>query len=286
MRCRGVFVAWMCLCLGVALPEAWAAAVGTFTRVEGRVELLKQGRPPASAVRVQDPVEAGDAVRTKSDGRAQVRFRDDSLLTIAPGSLVTIEAFSYEREAGRRNAVLQILRGLVHCVVEKIHQTERPDFLLKTHTAVLGVRGTRWYTLLGARYTAAYTESGLLEMGSSLPELPRRVLIRAGEMSSVALKEPPTPPRRYPPAFREVLKLWLTRGVPEWVLSLDPTQLPGLDQIPPVPEIQKLPESLFVPPLPPAPRPPEKPEPPGPPQPPIEPGRPPGQNVSPAVRDR
>lgn len=274
---RPAVLTWLGLLFIIAASGAWAGTAGVLTQVEGKVELLRQGRPPAVPARVQDAVAAGDAVRTGADSRAQIRFMDDSVLTIAPGSLVTIEAFHYDREAGVRKAVLQVLRGLVHCAVEKIFKVERPDFLLKTHTAVLGVRGTRWFTLLGARYTAAYGESGSLEVGSLFPEITRTVLVRGGEMSSVALRELPSAPRRYPPAMREILKLWLKKGVPAWVLSLDPAQLIMLEQVPPAPELRQLPESLFVPPLPKAIKPPEPPgpEPPGPQPPgPVEPGGP------------
>lgn len=266
MRCRPVIVMWVVLLMICAASQVWAGTAGVFTQVEGKVELLRQGRPPAVPARLQDPVTMGDAVRTGPNSRAQIRFMDDSVLTLAPGSLVTIEAFHYDREAGVRKAVLQVLRGLVHCAVEKIFKVERPDFLLKTHTAVLGVRGTRWFTLLGARYTAVYGESGTLEVGSLFPDMTRTVLVRGGEMSSVALKELPAAPRRYPPAMLEVLKLWLKKGVPAWVLSLDPGQLLLLEQAPPQPKLQELPESLFVPPVPKAVKPPEPPgpEPPGP----------------------
>lgn len=266
MHRRPVVLTWLGLLFIIATSGAWAGTAGVFTQAEGKVELLRQGRPPAVPARVQDPVAPGDAVRTGADSRAQIRFMDDSVLTLAPGSLVTIEAFHYDREAGVRKAVLQILRGLVHCAVEKIFRVERPDFLLKTHTAVLGVRGTRWYTLLGARYTAAYGESGTLEVGSLFPEITRTVFLRGGFMSTVPLKEPPAAPRRYPPAMLELLKLWLKKGVPAWVLSLDPARLIMWEQAPPVPGLQQLPESLFVPPLPEGPKPPEPPgpEPPGP----------------------
>lgn len=59
----------------------------------------------------------------------------------------------------------------------------------------------------------------------------------------------------------ELLKLWLKKGVPAWVLSLDPARLIMWEQAPPVPGLQQLPESLFVPPLPEGPKPPEPPGP-------------------------
>ncbi len=253
MRSRLWAVLVILVVLVLAPQAGWAGPVGAFTLAEGSVELLRQGRLPALRAKVRDPVEPGDLIRTKSEARAQVQFLDDSVLVIAPGSSVTIEAYAYERAAGQREAVLKVLRGLVHCTVTRLIKTARPDFLLKTHTAVLGVRGTRWFTLLGARYSAFFNELGTLEVGSSAPEITRKVILLGGETTTVPFQRPPTPPRRYPDAFRAVLRDWLQKGVPDWVISLDPLLLPWLDQGAkelPSPRLEKLPEGLFVPPRP------------------------------------
>lgn len=247
--------------LVLVVQAAWAGPVGTLTQAEGNVELLRQGRLPALAVKLQDRVEPGDVIRTKSGARAQVRFLDDTVLTIAPASLVTIEAYAYDRTAGSREAVLKVLRGLVHCAVTRLIKTEQPDFLLKTHTAILGVRGTRWFTLLGARYTAFFNELGTLEVGSTAPEVTKKVILLGGETTTVPFKRPPTQPKRYPDAFRAVLRDWLHKGVPDWVISQDPFLLPWLDQGAkelPFPRLDELPEGLFVPPRPTLPSPQER----------------------------
>ena len=124
-----------------------AAVVGHFLKVEGDVFLLKKGQLPAVSPKVKDGVEPGDVIQTKNPGRAQVIFMDDSLLTIAPGSKVAIETYMYDAAKGSRNAVLQVFQGLVDTVVSKaVKAQEKPNFIMKTNTAVMGVRGTRWYT--------------------------------------------------------------------------------------------------------------------------------------------
>jgi len=257
MRYKICLLAMLVLCLALAALPLEAAVVGNLVQVEGKVEVLKQGRLPAAPAQVRDPLEPGDAVRTKSGARARVRFVDDTELTIAPGSLVTIETYMYEAAASSRQAVLQVLRGLVYCVVNRLVQAEEPNFVIKTFTAALGVRGTRWFTLVGANYTGGYNESGIIQALSTRPDLTKRVLLMGSEFSLIPLNQPPGDAQRFPLDTLNMLRQWLTTGVPRAVTEADPKQigllgLPGGNLLAPGPspldERREFPDGLFVPP--------------------------------------
>jgi len=94
--------------------------VGRFTVVEGQVDLLKQGKVPALPARVNDGVEPGDVIRTKSTGRARVKFMDDSLVTLAPESRLAVADFVYEADLGQRRAVLRYFKGVIHTLVPRL----------------------------------------------------------------------------------------------------------------------------------------------------------------------
>jgi hypothetical protein len=200
MRKRNyVWVSLLLICLVVVAPLAvQAAPVGTFIEVEGTVDLLKGGKAPAILVKLQGPVEVGDLVRTKSQSRAQIRFVDDTVLTIAPDSGITIEEYMFDAAKSQRKAVVGVLRGLVHTAVEKVYPSAgEPDFIMKTHTAVLGVRGTKWYTKLLPTATDVYTEDqkGLkLEVSNILPEITGVQIMGPSQFSRVAAYTPPTVP--------------------------------------------------------------------------------------------
>lgn len=259
MRIKAVAACMLVALLVAGMPVGlWAAAVGNLVQAEGEVDILRQGKLPAVPAKVRDPLEPGDVIRTKNGGRAQVRFIDDTVLTIAPGSLVAIERYLYDGPQGLRQATLNVMRGLVACVVSRLLQAEQPTFLMQTHTAVLGVRGTEWYTLLGAAYTSVFNETGELEVGSLRKEIVKKVVLRAGETATVALNQPPTDPVRYPDALRQILQKWLQNGVPQRVITMSPMELPWLRPSMPglrAPDrLKEFPEGLFVPPtLPPVP---------------------------------
>jgi FecR protein len=139
-----------------------AAAVGRFSLIIGQVDLLKQGKLPAIAAKLQDGVEIGDIVRTKAKSKAQLTMVDDSVITLAPESRLAIADYQYNPAQQERRGVIRLFRGLVHTVVNRIIKTEEPDFIMETNTATVGVRGTNWYTLLGPNSTFVALRYGQL----------------------------------------------------------------------------------------------------------------------------
>jgi hypothetical protein len=116
------------LSLVLALPQgASAEAVGRLTEVQGRVDLLKGGKLPATPVKVGDTVEPGDVLRAKSQSKAQITFLDNTTLAMSPESRIAIDEFVFDPAKQKRSAMLQVFYGAVLAVVSKIYQTEQPD---------------------------------------------------------------------------------------------------------------------------------------------------------------
>lgn len=216
---RSIFLVSLLLFLAAWVSLAWAAPVGNFIRVEGRVEVLRQGKPPAVSVKVGDGVDQGDQVRTKSQSRAQLRFVDDTVLTLSPGSSVLIEDYLYDGSRGTRQATLNLFRGLAYTVVNQILQTEKPDFIFKTHTATLGVRGTRFFTLVGARFSGGYNEQGVVEMASRARPA-SQALLKSMEFAVAPFGQALTKGRLTVEDLN-LLRQWLIIGVPQRVLTGD-----------------------------------------------------------------
>ena len=192
---------------------AHAAAVGRFTLVEGQVDLLKQGKVPAAAAKLNDGVEPGDVIRTKSKAKAQVKFVDDSFLTMAPDSRIAVADFTYDAASGERQAVLRFFKGVVHTLVTRVQQVQQPDFLMETHTAVLGVRGSEAFTVQMPNATGVYSISGLWEVGSSNPQILGKEVLGANEFIMVPLGRPLGRKQKITPAMLETLKILMDTGL-------------------------------------------------------------------------
>jgi hypothetical protein len=215
MRKRNyIWVSLLLICLVMVAPlAAQAAPVGTFIEVEGTVDVLKGGKAPAIPAKLQGPVDVGDMVRTKAQSRAQIKFVDDTVLSISPDSGITVEEYMFDAAKGDRQAVVGVLRGLVHTAVEKVYPKTEPDFIIKTHTAVLGVRGTRWYTKLMPTDTDVYTEGTKLEVRNINPEIPGVQIMGPLQFVRIGMYTSPTVPINITKEDLKVLALQMKTGI-------------------------------------------------------------------------
>ena len=178
MKLRQVLISgWVALALMLICSTiAGAEVVGRITQVEGRVDLLKGGKLPAIPLQINDTVEPGDVVRTKSLSKAQITFIDQSLLTLSQEARIAIEEFKFEPGQGKRQAVLEIFQGLALAVVNKILKAEEPDFVIKTQTAIVGVRGTEIGMRNQPNSSTILNFQGRTQVGNILPEMSRMFL--------------------------------------------------------------------------------------------------------------
>jgi hypothetical protein len=194
---------------------AMAAVVGRFVKVEGQVDVLKQGKLPAVPAKPQDPVEPGDVIRTKSQARAQVRFVDDTLMTLAPESRLAVSDYVFEPSSRARRAVLKFFKGLMHLVITRQLQLEEPDFIVQTLTAVIGERGTESYTLQKPNSTLVYLIDGLLGVSSSNLKIPAMLMLGPMQYTEVVRDQAPGPAQRLTPADVRMLRKLMETGVPD-----------------------------------------------------------------------
>ncbi|NOX24949.1 MAG: FecR domain-containing protein, partial [Deltaproteobacteria bacterium] len=124
----------------------WAAVVGKFTFVKGRVDLSRAGRQ-AVIVRLGDKVEAGDVIRSKSKSVAEVTFVNKNIMRISSGSKVTLTKYTI---GDSPNAIIDLSRGKVQNIVNKaslsLSRLRKRKFEVHTPTMVVGVRGTNFLT--------------------------------------------------------------------------------------------------------------------------------------------
>ena len=213
---------------GVIALSAQAAVVGRFTQVNGPVDLLKGGKIPALAAKYLDGVEPGDVIRTKATAKAQLAMIDDSIITLAPESRLAIADYQYDPARQERRVVLRFFRGLMQTVVSRIIKTEQPDFIIETHTATIGVRGSNPYFLLMPGFTSVYLPIGLLEVSSNNPTIPYLVTLGNMQFTQIPLGKQPFLPQAMTPAMLQMLEQMMTTGVtPNLLYSGPPAGVAG-----------------------------------------------------------
>jgi hypothetical protein len=84
---------------------------------------------------------------------------------------------------------------------------------METHTAVIGVRGTDWYTLLAPAFTSVYLALGTLGVKSNLPTLPALLLLQSMQFTQVPMGKQPFLPQPITPDMLQVLEKLMDTGL-------------------------------------------------------------------------
>lgn len=180
---------------------SFADVVGSFSKIEGRVDILKEGAPTTVPVKVNDNVSMGDIVRTKSDGKAEITFKDDTTVRLAPETRMKIDEYVFNPDNSRKTGALGLFRGKVRAVVSKTKGGIIPvgistsSFNINTPTAIAGVKGTDFFVFYDKGMTGVIFKEGSGFVAN--PNMPdKTVHINAGQITFVAAPNaPPLTPR-------------------------------------------------------------------------------------------
>lgn len=141
-------------------PAGAADVIGRFSVVEGRVDVLREGKLPAIAVKVSDSVFVKDIIRTKSDAKAEITFSDGNVLRISQRSRIDISEYVSEEKGNRtialpRGKAEAFLPARLTKQIDPASKTGR--FEIHTPNAVAGVRGTCYTVSFGGNITWVYS---------------------------------------------------------------------------------------------------------------------------------
>lgn len=128
------------LCAG---SLAWAGQVaGTIVHLSGPL-LAKKADGTVKILAQKSEVEQGDTLVAEKSTYAQLKFIDNSEITLKPGTTFTIEKFAFD--AGKPeadSAAFSLVKGGLRSVTGLLGKRNRERFSLKTPSATIGVRGT------------------------------------------------------------------------------------------------------------------------------------------------
>lgn len=197
-----ISLAVMALALLAPLP-AIAAPVGTFTKVEGKVDILRLSEIAAVPVQTGDPVSLGDAIRTKRNGKAEILFRDETVIQLAPETRITIDEYSFRGESTREKGLIGLFRGKMRAIVSMLKAAVVPvsrtdaGFNVKTPTAIAGVKGTDFVVYYERGVTGVIFIDGVGFVYN--PGQPDRIVtVKGGQATFVRGEDPPLEARPVP----------------------------------------------------------------------------------------
>jgi hypothetical protein len=133
------------LLLALAASARAQAPAGTVATLQGRAESQRSGQAAWRALAAGVDVWVGERIRTAEASRVKLLMRDDSVITLgAKSELVIDQMVVGTTSTSKMDAVV----GSVRAVVTERYGAKGSSFEVKTPTAVAGVRGTGFVTLV------------------------------------------------------------------------------------------------------------------------------------------
>jgi len=133
--------------LAQGVPAAALDTIGTVRSSAGTAAVTRGGQVlPATA---GTKLIAGDALTTGSDGSMGVILRDNSTLSLGPGSRIVIETFLFFPYEGKLGMLARITRGTMAYLSGLIGKLAPGSARFETPMASIGIRGTRFAVKVG-----------------------------------------------------------------------------------------------------------------------------------------
>lgn len=126
---------------------AHAADVGRVLLAAGNAVAIRgnQTVPLAYGVMIQDK----DLLRTGAASNLQVRFTDESIVSLKENSELRIDDFRFSgKEDGSERGFLSLLKGGLRTVTGLVGRANHANYRLSTTTATIGIRGTDYAATL------------------------------------------------------------------------------------------------------------------------------------------
>jgi hypothetical protein len=137
------FPAILVLLASLGANAADGAAVGKVSDVDGTTEIVSAGASAAAAKGAA--VRMNDELLTGADGRLQVTFRDNTMLTLSENARVVIDRYMYDPEQGVGDVLLTTTQGAFRFATGKMKELTEKSITVETPVAQVGVRGTEFW---------------------------------------------------------------------------------------------------------------------------------------------
>jgi hypothetical protein len=116
--------------------------IGSVRTVKETAFILRKGKTLSAKKGLK--LVQGDILKTGSGGSIGVILRDDTILTLGPGSEFVIDTFNFSPAEGKLSIVTRMIRGTVAYFSGQIGKLSPESVRFTTPVATIGIRGTRF----------------------------------------------------------------------------------------------------------------------------------------------
>jgi len=122
-----------------SLVSLLGASVGNITALNGKAS-IERGSKELSAT-LGAPLESKDTVVTAKNSKAQLTFKDNTIITVGKESRFSVEEYLFDATPDSI-AKFNMITGTIRAVSGKIGKIAPEKFIVRTKTATIGIRGT------------------------------------------------------------------------------------------------------------------------------------------------
>jgi hypothetical protein len=116
--------------------------VAQIKTVTGQAEIVRNNA--RTVARVGDPLYEKDTIETGPDGSIGITFIDNTVMSSGPDSQIVLEDYKFNSSNFKGSMLADMNRGTVSMISGDIARSSPGAMKIKTPTAILGVRGTRF----------------------------------------------------------------------------------------------------------------------------------------------
>ncbi len=133
----------LCAVLLFGASAAWAGqVVGIVEHLSGPL-MDRKADGTVKVLAAKSQVESGDTLVAEKNTYAQIRFIDNSEITLRPGTTFKIDDFAYDADKpDGDSAVFSLVKGGLRSITGLLGKRNKEKFQLKTPAATIGIRGT------------------------------------------------------------------------------------------------------------------------------------------------
>ncbi len=125
-----------------SVAEADNSQVAQIKTVSGQAEIVRNGA--RTAAKIGDLLYEKDTIETGGDGAIGITFIDNTVMSSGPNSEIVLEDYKFNSSNFKGSMLTDMNRGTVSMISGDIARSTPGAMKVKTPTAILGVRGTRF----------------------------------------------------------------------------------------------------------------------------------------------
>jgi hypothetical protein len=134
----------------VSAPVWAQEAAGTIEGISGSVAVTRDGRTEPAQTGMQ--LLPADRIATGRGSFAEIKLRDNTLLTMGPDCRMRITRFSFDSDTNAGNMLLTLIKGSLRVTTGLIGRHDPSAVQFRTLVGNIGIRGTQFIVESGERY--------------------------------------------------------------------------------------------------------------------------------------